>query len=89
MRGDLIWPDYGAMAQSNHQYYFLNDTLVAPIWNSTANETARSVWIPPGTWQDAWDGTTVTGPKVNSGVSSEECCVAPLCSSMVIDLLPG
>ena len=26
-------------------------------------QTQRSVWIPPGTWQDLWTGETVTGPK--------------------------
>jgi hypothetical protein len=30
------------------RYIFLNDTLVAPIWNTTDNVTMRSVWIPPG-----------------------------------------
>ena len=25
---------------------------------------SRSVWVPPGQWQDAWDGSIVTGPKV-------------------------
>ena len=25
--------------------------------------TSRSVWIPPGTWQDAWDSSRVDGPK--------------------------
>eukprot|EP00045_Choanoeca_perplexa_P013991 m.161313 g.161313 ORF g.161313 m.161313 type:complete len:861 (-) comp16525_c0_seq1:26-2608(-) len=64
VRGDLIWPEYGSVAQSNHQYYFLNDTLVAPIWNSTANVTSRDVWVPPGTWQDAWNGSTTTGPQM-------------------------
>lgn len=25
--------------------------------------TSRSVWIPPGEWQDGWTGEAVTGPK--------------------------
>jgi alpha-glucosidase (family GH31 glycosyl hydrolase) len=62
VRGDLIWPDQPA-ASSNTQYIHLNETLVAPIWDSSSNLTSRSVWIPPGNWQDAWDGSTVTGPK--------------------------
>ena len=41
----------------------LNDTLVAPIFDSSQNETSRSVWVPPGQWQDAWDGSLVTGPQ--------------------------
>jgi len=62
VRGDLIWPTQPS-ALDNTQYIHLNETLVAPIWDSTANITSRSVWIPPGNWQEAWDGSTVTGPK--------------------------
>eukprot|EP01121_Diplochlamys_sp_Union-15-3_P016634 TRINITY_DN56_c0_g1_i1.p1 TRINITY_DN56_c0_g1~~TRINITY_DN56_c0_g1_i1.p1 ORF type:complete len:853 (+),score=155.87 TRINITY_DN56_c0_g1_i1:34-2559(+) len=61
-RGDLFWPDQTA-ASDNNQYIHLNNTLVAPIWDSTNNITSRSVWVPPGQWQDAWDGSVVTGPK--------------------------
>jgi hypothetical protein len=45
------------------RYLFLNDTLVAPIFTSIKNETSRTLWVPPGDWQDAWDGSVVTGPK--------------------------
>ena len=61
-RADLFWPEQPD-ANDNTQYIFLNDTLVAPIFDSTTNESTRQVWIPPGIWQDAWDGSTVTGPK--------------------------
>ena len=61
-RCDLFWPKF-AEAASNHQYIWLNDTLVAPIWDSSTNASTRKVWIPPGDWQDGWDGSTVTGPK--------------------------
>ncbi|MDR3690797.1 MAG: glycoside hydrolase family 31 protein [Fimbriimonas sp.] len=27
------------------------------------NASKRSVWIPPGVWQDLWTGRTITGPK--------------------------
>ena len=50
-------------SSSKTQYIFLNDTLVAPIWDTTANVTTRAVWIPPGSWQDAWSGSIVTGPR--------------------------
>jgi len=44
----------------------LNDTLVAPIWNKRGTgcpaSDNRTVWIPPGVWQDAWTGASVTGP---------------------------
>ena len=61
-RCDLFFPGHPE-ARSNHQYIWLNDTLVAPIWESTTNESTRTVWIPPGEWHDGWDGSTVTGPK--------------------------
>lgn len=61
-RCDLYWPTFSE-ARTNQQYVWLNDTLVAPIFSSTANLTQRSVWIPPGTWRDAWDGSDVTGPR--------------------------
>jgi hypothetical protein len=64
-RCDLFWPDHEE-ATSNEQYLHLNDTLVAPIWDSSQSATTRSVWIPPGQWQDAWDGSQVTGPKTMS-----------------------
>ena len=28
----------------------------AYLGHGGANETARSVWVPPGQWTDAWDG---------------------------------
>ena len=43
-------------------YLFLNDTLVAPIVDMESNTSTRSVWIPPGHWQDARNGTVVAGP---------------------------
>ena len=60
-RGDFFWPNL-ADSRTNQQYLFLNDTLVAPIWDSVQSETSRSVWIPPGQWQDAWSGDVVAGP---------------------------
>eukprot|EP00656_Telonema_subtile_P045294 TRINITY_DN5154_c0_g2_i1.p1 TRINITY_DN5154_c0_g2~~TRINITY_DN5154_c0_g2_i1.p1 ORF type:complete len:835 (-),score=119.33 TRINITY_DN5154_c0_g2_i1:273-2777(-) len=62
-RCDLFWPEL-ANSSTNQQYLWLNSTLVAPVFNSTNNQTSREVWIPPGDWQDAWDGAVVTGPKL-------------------------
>jgi alpha-glucosidase (family GH31 glycosyl hydrolase) len=63
-RCDLFWPEHAAEgAFDNTQYIFINDTLIAPIYDSTANETTRSVWVPPGDWADAWTGEVVSGPK--------------------------
>ena len=50
-------------ASNSTQYIFLDDTLVAPIWDTVNNISSRTVWIPPGSWQDAWDGSRVEGPK--------------------------
>lgn len=61
-RGDLLWPEHPESA-SNQQYMFLDDILVAPIWESKENVTSRSVWVPPGDWEDAWEGSVATGPK--------------------------
>eukprot|EP00811_Abedinium_folium_P030410 NODE_4871_length_1836_cov_3.769456.p1 GENE.NODE_4871_length_1836_cov_3.769456~~NODE_4871_length_1836_cov_3.769456.p1 ORF type:complete len:331 (+),score=115.76 NODE_4871_length_1836_cov_3.769456:751-1743(+) len=61
-RGDFYWPEH-AESRSNHQYVFVDALLIAPIWNSSQNITSRSVWVPPGEWQHAWDGSVVTGPK--------------------------
>ena len=41
-RADLFWPQH-AEAASNEQYVWLNDTLVAPIFDSQTNETSRQV----------------------------------------------
>eukprot|EP00927_Polykrikos_kofoidii_P047963 TRINITY_DN42226_c0_g1_i1.p1 TRINITY_DN42226_c0_g1~~TRINITY_DN42226_c0_g1_i1.p1 ORF type:complete len:936 (-),score=72.86 TRINITY_DN42226_c0_g1_i1:113-2854(-) len=60
-RLDMEWPQYPE-SRSNSQYLFLDDILVAPIFDSTI--TSRSVWIPPGSWQDAWNpSVVVTGPR--------------------------
>mmetsp|Transcript_79764 Transcript_79764/g.247386 ORF Transcript_79764/g.247386 Transcript_79764/m.247386 type:complete len:853 (-) Transcript_79764:84-2642(-) len=62
-RCDLLWPELAPASASKWQYVFLGEVLVAPIFNFLFNVTSRQVWIPPGNWQDAWDGTVVSGPK--------------------------
>ena len=64
-RCDMIWPEH-ALARTNDQYIFLQDTLVAPVFNTSQNLTSRSVWIPPGAWEDAWSGETIIGPTTRS-----------------------
>lgn len=61
-RGDMYWPEHPD-SKSNSQYIFLDDMLVAPIWETANNETTREVWIPPGTWQDCWNGSLISGPQ--------------------------
>lgn len=60
-RCDLLWPHL-RQARSNSQYIWLQDILVAPIYDSTSNYSSRDVWIPPGEWQDAWNGSVIVGP---------------------------
>jgi len=67
-RSDLFWPDEWG-SSINTQYIFLEDLLVAPMFHLTAplettipGEIAREVWVPPGDWEDAWDGSIVRGP---------------------------
>jgi len=76
-RGDLYWPDLAPQSATNSQYIFLDDLLVAPTPTHClersgkpcaedgrgADPISRQVWIPPGHWQDAWDGTVVKGPR--------------------------
>ena len=62
VRCDLFYPEHPEAA-SNEQYLHLNETLIAPIWDSNQNVTSRSVWIPPGIWEDGWSGERVTGPQ--------------------------
>ena len=58
-RCDLEYPDYSDAAR-NDQYLLGNGILVAPIIRSG---NARTLWLPPGTWINAWDGTRVEGPR--------------------------
>jgi len=58
-RGDLYWPgELGS--ERNDQYVFADDLLVAPTWNTSKT---RTVWVPPGDWEDAWTGDRVSGPS--------------------------
>jgi hypothetical protein len=76
-RLDLTWPELAAEGASRNDQYLFADggMLVAPIipfngsdpvaknpTNGTGN-SSRTVWVPPGSWQDAWSGTVVAGPK--------------------------
>jgi len=58
-RGDFYWPEHKE-SSSNQQYIFLDSLLVAPLMDD--HSTARSVWVPPGLWEDAWSGETISGP---------------------------
>ena len=64
-RCDLEWPGYPEAADST-QYLLGDDLLVAPVLEpARAGHVAeRTVWIPPGEWEDLWTGETHRGPAV-------------------------
>jgi len=61
-RCDLEWPEYSEAASSD-QYLLMGDILAAPINPFVHTNGTRSLWIPPGLWQEMWSGTNVRGPK--------------------------
>ena len=66
-RLDLLFPTAERSNTTRTDQYFLgDDLLVAPFSSSgDANGTAtREVWLPPGSYQDAWTGATVEGPQL-------------------------
>lgn len=59
-RCDLFWPNYTSARRNDQYISTFADALVAPL---AETQTNRSVWVPPGVWEDAWDGTSLTGPR--------------------------
>ena len=75
-RCDLHAPQCGTQARkASTQFVFLNDTLVAPIDDQlhgtelAGNVTTRTVWLPPGQWENAWTGATVTANGCETSVN--------------------
>jgi len=77
-RLDLTWPELADSGANRPDQYLFADgnMLVAPVipfngsdpvarhpTNGTAN-ASRTVWVPPGQWQDGWTGATVSGPAL-------------------------
>ena len=62
-RCDLEWPEMPEASDST-QYLLGDDLLVAPILEPArpGDQSERTVWIPPGEWQDMWTGRTYRGP---------------------------
>jgi hypothetical protein len=55
-RCDIFWPEHGSDgASSNHQYMFLNDTLVAPIWDSSKVSECTSAGTVSSVCSTIWD----------------------------------
>ena len=75
-RADLIWPEHPE-ANDATQYIHLNASLIAPLegdatpYSNSSKPSSRSVWIPPGEWQDGWTGVSVTGPKTMTVTPTE------------------
>ena len=62
-RCDLEWPGFPE-ARDNTQFLFGDDLLVAPILAPAGGDgiAGRTVWLPPGEWQDLWSGKIHRGP---------------------------
>ena len=62
-RCDLEWPDRPEAADAT-QYALGEDLLVAPIVEPAGEGgvAERTIWIPPGEWEDLWTGETRRGP---------------------------
>jgi hypothetical protein len=63
-RLDLDYPQFPE-ARKEDQYLLGHNILVAPVvdGNSATNsDTPRPLWLPPGTWIDAWTGRNFVGP---------------------------
>jgi sulfoquinovosidase len=62
----LVYPDDDRAAQSDDEYLFGPDLLVAPVL--TADTTKRKVYLPPGKWIDFWRSASLGdngAPKLN------------------------
>ena len=84
-RCDFAWPKLPEATRMD-QFLLDDSSLVAPVnpffSNCSGNCPAkpvtynrtRDVWVPPGEWTDAFDGSTVTGPKTitRKGVALDE-----------------
>ncbi len=63
-RLDFNYPQYGE-AQDNTQYLIGDDILVAPLYTAAGSDT-RSVFIPDGTWINAFTGERICGPQTTT-----------------------
>ncbi len=65
-RCDLEWPQFTEAADSQ-QFMFGDDILVAPINDGDIGRSnsvgTRTVWLPPGEWQNVWTGETLHGER--------------------------
>lgn len=64
-RCDFFYP-YEPEAARETQFLLGDSLLVAP---AATEDGRREVWIPPGTWIDAWSGEELKGPAVRQVVA--------------------
>jgi alpha-glucosidase (family GH31 glycosyl hydrolase) len=57
----LDWPEIPDVWDIADQYCFGRSLLVAPVIEPGAQE--RTLYLPPGEWQDLWDGTLLEGGR--------------------------
>ena len=84
-RCDLEWPEFPEAADST-QYLLGDDLLVAPILEpaGAGGRAGRSVWLPPGEWQDLWTGRIHAGPAlVGAACALHEFPVFVRCGGLV------
>lgn len=55
------FPEQPRSWEVDDQYMFGPDLLVAPI--VAADVAARDIWLPTGTWVDAWAGSAISGGR--------------------------
>jgi len=76
-RLDLEFPDH-VEATASDQYLLGDDLLVAPVdpWADGAKapnfNRKRTVWLPPGLWEDAFTGNVIHGPLTQAIESTVE-----------------
>jgi alpha-glucosidase (family GH31 glycosyl hydrolase) len=63
------YPDMDKAYHLEHQYFFGNDMIVAPITESMhgKNTTKQTVWLPDGNWYDFRNNNLLTGGKDFTG----------------------
>lgn len=57
----LDWPEIHEVWEIADQYCFGRALLVAPVVQPEAQE--RTLYLPPGEWQDLWDGSLLAGGR--------------------------
>jgi hypothetical protein len=102
-RLDLYFPQY-TEARRNDEYLLGKDILVAPIFQAAQQDmptewfdtpqgkpglsVARDLWIPPGSWINAWDGKIIAGPTIVTNLTPLDQIPIYVKSGAVLPLAP-